>query len=476
MFTEEEAQPAAEPVAKPKGKKFAVFAEEAEPAAEPVAKPKGGKKFAVFAEEEAEPAAKPVAKAPALAVNNSFLFGEPTNTSNGASTHASTEAAEEAIVETEEVVTEEPEDEVEDENEMVEVAVIDPYSKAHVAITEAAVRDILKTSPNVLISEEECTATIRVGSKLSVVNQPVEINWKLGKGAFATVYSVAPPDSDDDYMSCSAMKVQSSSCPSDSLASEFYVAREIQSRVDSGFRRLFVTPEWLEVHPNRSLLLTEQGDTMTLQDVINAYLKKGKSMDEHVVAFYTIEMLRMLEHLHGVGIIHGDMKPDNLLLRNDDNNAGLDSSDDLHKQGLQLVDFGRSIDLNLCEENILFEGDCHCEGFKCIEMVTGKPWTFQPDIYGLLNVVHCLLHNDYMQVEEKEGRWMPEKPFKRYWQQGLWQVLFSNLLNIADCDSIPPLRVYREAMENYLFDPEQKDRQLSLQRSLHQQNMMVCED
>merc|ERR1712166_698033 len=69
---------AAEEAKQGEGKKFAVFAEEAEPAAKPPAKPKGGKKFAVFAE-EAEPAAKPVAKAPALAVNNSFLFGAPTN-------------------------------------------------------------------------------------------------------------------------------------------------------------------------------------------------------------------------------------------------------------------------------------------------------------------------------------------------------------------------------------------------------------
>jgi checkpoint serine/threonine-protein kinase len=501
---------AAAPVAKQGGgKKFAVFEGEEPAAAAPVAKPAGlavnnsflfgeptnkssgapthattaaapevkqggGKKFAVFEGEEPA-AAPPVAKPAGLAVNNSFLFGEPTNKSSGAPTHASTAAVQEemeAVVEEADVVDKiEVEEEASaQEADLVEVAVIDPYSAAHVAATENTVRHILQTAPNVIISEEEGNATIRVGSKLTVVGQPVVINWLLGKGAFAKVYSVSPPDS-DDYMCCSAMKVQSSSC-----ATEFHIAQEIQARVDAGVRRLFVSPKYLEVHPERSLLLTEQGDTETLQDVINAYLKKGKNMDEHVVAFYTIEMLRMLEHLHAVGIIHGDMKPDNLLLRNDKSSkpSGWVAPDDLHPQGLQLVDFGRSIDLNLCEENILFEGDCHCEGFKCIEMVTGKPWTFQPDIYGLLNVVHCLLHNDYMQVHMgHDDRWMPEKPFKRYWQQGLWQLLFSNLLNISDCDSIPPLRVYREAMEGYLFDSDEKERQASLQRSLHQQNMMV---
>jgi len=38
-------------------------------------------------------------------------------------------------------------------------------------------------------------------------------------------------------------------------------------------------------------------------------------MDEVLCIFYTIEMLRMLENLHKVGLIHGDFKPDNLLVR-----------------------------------------------------------------------------------------------------------------------------------------------------------------
>lgn len=38
-------------------------------------------------------------------------------------------------------------------------------------------------------------------------------------------------------------------------------------------------------------------------------------MDEVLCMYYTIEMLYMLESLHRNGIIHGDFKPDNLLMR-----------------------------------------------------------------------------------------------------------------------------------------------------------------
>lgn len=38
-------------------------------------------------------------------------------------------------------------------------------------------------------------------------------------------------------------------------------------------------------------------------------------MEEVLCIYYTIEMLHMVETLHDVGLIHGDFKPDNLLIR-----------------------------------------------------------------------------------------------------------------------------------------------------------------
>lgn len=52
-----------------------------------------------------------------------------------------------------------------------------------------------------------------------------------------------------------------------------------------------------------------------MQDVINSYVVLGKAMEEVLCIYYTIEMLHMVETLHGVGLIHGDFKPDNLLIR-----------------------------------------------------------------------------------------------------------------------------------------------------------------
>lgn len=52
-----------------------------------------------------------------------------------------------------------------------------------------------------------------------------------------------------------------------------------------------------------------------VQDAINSHLVMQKAMEEVLCIYYTIELLRMLEILHSVSIIHGDFKPDNLLVR-----------------------------------------------------------------------------------------------------------------------------------------------------------------
>ena len=55
----------------------------------------------------------------------------------------------------------------------------------------------------------------------------------------------------------------------------------------------------------------------TLLDIINIVktAQVGKSRIEPMAVYFTIEMLRLVESLHSVGIIHADLKPDNLLLQ-----------------------------------------------------------------------------------------------------------------------------------------------------------------
>ena len=54
---------------------------------------------------------------------------------------------------------------------------------------------------------------------------------------------------------------------------------------------------------------------LMFQELINLYKTKGEMVTEGLAAYYTCELLSILEAVHECGIIHGDIKPDNFMRR-----------------------------------------------------------------------------------------------------------------------------------------------------------------
>ena len=105
-----------------------------------------------------------------------------------------------------------------------------------------------------------------------------------------------------------------------------------------------------------------------------------------------------------------------------------------------LIDFGRSIDMELLPDGSQFTVSCYTEQFECVEMQSGRPWTYQMDYYGLLSCVHMMIHNEYMSVmQDKEGRWVPTKKPHRRVDRAFFGMLYDTFLNVPDCDNLPNL-------------------------------------
>ncbi|KAK7342402.1 hypothetical protein VNO80_25353 [Phaseolus coccineus] len=251
-----------------------------------------------------------------------------------------------------------------------------------------------------------------------------------GQGGFAQVYK-ANVNSDPDNVV--ALKIQKPAFPW-----EFYIYRQLDLRILGRERSSYGFAHGIHLYSDCSILICDYLANGTLQDAVNSYVVLGKSMEEVLCIYYTIEMLHMVETLHGVGLIHGDFKPDNLLIRyaraDLTEDGFLNRSGPWCDQGLCLVDWGRGIDLQLFPDHTLFTGDCRTSGFRCIEMLADKPWKFQVDAYGLCAIVHVMLHGSYMEVVKKEQSdggylYLPRLPFKRYWNIELWKSFFTKMLN-----------------------------------------------
>jgi checkpoint serine/threonine-protein kinase len=303
-----------------------------------------------------------------------------------------------------------------------------------------------------------------------------KVRDRLGEGGFATVFHVTDlADLDDeDSVPDRALKVEH---PANMW--EFHVLCHLHARLSEDIRRSIISPRRHYVYKDESFLELDYCDAGTLltgKSRVGATLESNLLMracvpflavnrapdagispmvaggnvglEELLAMFFMIELLRVIEALHSSGIIHGDVKPENCLVRLEDVPGGnkcwsaaykRDGSEGWSYKGVKLIDFGRSIDVTAFRPGQEFVGDWPTEVHDCVEMREGRPWSYQPDYFGLAAVAHVLLFGKFIEVagsgSEEDGgdptkkRYSINQPFKRYHQAELWGRLFDTLLN-----------------------------------------------
>ncbi|EEA07018.1 uncharacterized protein CMU_034030 [Cryptosporidium muris RN66] len=182
-----------------------------------------------------------------------------------------------------------------------------------------------------------------------------------------------------------------------------------------------------------SLLPTAEG-AISIQQIINEhYIKHCKNMDEPLVLFLIYQMIEALIGLHDMNLIHGDIKPDNILLYPEttavQHNSDLDHIYDLntlHKDQfilseqnpihpllpegatlpihMAIIDMGRSLDIGEIYNGTLFLGNCHAKGFTPPSMLEKQSWLYHIDIFGLACLAHCLITGRYMELTKLPSR------------------------------------------------------------------------
>ncbi|KAH8372739.1 hypothetical protein KR009_004288 [Drosophila setifemur] len=279
-------------------------------------------------------------------------------------------------------------------------------------------------------------------TQLLVHDERFEVSKLIGKGAYGSVYVGRHTNSGKKV----ALKQER---PTNYW--EFYICLEVQSRLTSEqMISAYAHIEYALVGNNSSIYISEFSEYGSLIGVCNKVkCNTNKNLDEYVVMHLSCQMLDIVDHLHAMGIIHADIKPDNFLLMRPLCAHPNDVS-------LQLIDFGVSIDTKLFPPNQTFNYVHHDELFKCIEMRTQRPWTYQLDLFGLVGVMHVLLFGRYMEVVQRTpgSVWMPKTAMPRYFQRQTWENIFRTLLNIRDCRTMPNLQQLRTLLKSELADKE----------------------
>ncbi|EGV60641.1 protein kinase [Yamadazyma tenuis] len=277
------------------------------------------------------------------------------------------------------------------------------------------------------------TKIVAKGSSGSIVNfcgdEIFSLKCELGQGGYGYVYLI-----ENEVGMLKALKAETISSNW-----EFYILNQLHRRLkhDPLVDSRLVNPESLYMYKDESFLILNYLNQGTLLDLVNYYKGEGDTVEEILCIFFTIELLRVVEQLHRVGVIHGDLKADNCMidLKNTfsmsehyDNKAH--EANEWQSPRLVLIDFGRAIDLTLFPEGTEFSSDFRTDEQDCPQMREHKTWSYEADYYGIAATIHTLLFGDYIRVNKlPNGKYKLQNSLRRYWQLPLWQPLFEILLN-----------------------------------------------
>ncbi|KAE8286451.1 Mitotic checkpoint serine/threonine-protein kinase BUB1 [Larimichthys crocea] len=305
---------------------------------------------------------------------------------------------------------------------------------------DGLISDLLSSLTPPLTSHPRCITwpcnlpNISPKMTMSMGNASLRVDCVLGEGAFATAYQATDPMTSERMV----LKVQKPANPW-----EFYINTQLDARLHPDVRHLYSNVRSAHLFRDGSVLLTELHNYGTLLNAVNIYKTlSDKVMPQPLVMYFTVCILNMVERLHDIHVVHADIKPDNFLLgeRFLENKCFEPENMD---HGLVLIDLGQSVDMELFPEGTAFTGKCLTSGFQCTEMLSGKPWNYQTDYFGLAGTVYCMLFGTYMQVTNEGGVWKTNGMFRRNPHSDLWQDFFHTLLNVPDCSSLPDLQSLR---------------------------------
>jgi len=263
-----------------------------------------------------------------------------------------------------------------------------------------------------------------------------------GEGGFAKVYSATwmngpVPDVD------SVLKVQK---PANDW--EWYILNELQNRLNTlehpvlgpgtHWRSSFMSSPRCYTYDDGSVIVSDLQKYGTLLDMINITTTADKDVVEPLAVHLMAEILGLVEILHAMDFIHADLKPDNFMVRD---LPGLTSS-----SAIQIIDFGKTIDLKTIPAETVFDDVVETSGLKSVEMRERRPWRHHIDYFGVAAVAYCLLFGQYMEVSKMRGRWAPRGSYKRWWKTDFWKKFFDEFLNLqgADKKCLPSLTGWRQ--------------------------------
>ncbi|XP_013014471.1 mitotic checkpoint serine/threonine-protein kinase BUB1 beta isoform X2 [Cavia porcellus] len=183
----------------------------------------------------------------------------------------------------------------------------------------------------------------------------------------------------------------------------------------------------------------------TLQDL----LQHSELITPRIIVLIIHNLLTLVEKLHKAEIVHGDLSPRSLILRNriyDPYECNTNS------QTLKIMDFSYSVDLKVQLDSFSLSGFRTVQILKDQKILTNCSSPYQVDLFGIADIAHLLLFNEHLQVFWDGSVCKLSHNTSELKDGEIWNKFFVRILNASDESTVSVLRELATEI-NGVFDP-----------------------
>ncbi|KAJ7344863.1 hypothetical protein JRQ81_000813 [Phrynocephalus forsythii] len=231
---------------------------------------------------------------------------------------------------------------------------------------------------------------------------------------------------------------------------DFYILLQLQTRLGAEFDQNFSENYTCFLYHNGCVTLHKQINCVTLQDMI----QYCKVIPQEVVMLIVENLLEVVEKLHKVNIVHGNLYPGSLFLGDRICNPFAMAE---ANSALKLLDFSHGLDLQLQPAVKSLKRFPVAQTQFGQQILDEKSLPYQVDLLGIADTVHLVLFEEHLQVHQEDCNWKINRDLSQSVDGDLWTRFFERILNAKGEPTVPLLRELRENFSS-AFDSSFQER------------------
>ncbi|ELP92620.1 protein serine/threonine kinase, putative [Entamoeba invadens IP1] len=215
--------------------------------------------------------------------------------------------------------------------------------------------------------------TLVINTCLSTRLDPDELieEKKLGEGSFGVVFKGKFREN------VVAIKKMKNKTDDDKKMKEFKNEVDMLDKFRSDYIVHFFGAVFM---PSKICMVTEYAKYGSLQDLMNQ--KKSNEIDIDMKIKFMLDAAKGIEYLHNNGILHRDIKPDNILIVSLDEGMAVNG---------KLTDFGSSRNINMLMTNMTFTKGVGTPKYMAEEVLNKKKYKKPADIFSFaITMYECI--------------------------------------------------------------------------------------